>query len=49
MCFEVVSGLRVNVGKIDVVFQWGMPIIEDLGGVLGCRVSALPLKIWVCL
>jgi hypothetical protein len=44
LCFEVVSGLRVNLGKFEIV---AIGEVEDIGALattLGCNVAALPMK-----
>uniref|UniRef100_A0A2N9G078 Reverse transcriptase domain-containing protein n=1 Tax=Fagus sylvatica TaxID=28930 RepID=A0A2N9G078_FAGSY len=41
--FEVVSGLRVNLQKSEMVLVGDVPNLEDLADVLGCKLSALPM------
>jgi hypothetical protein len=44
LCFEAVSGLRVNLGKSKIV---AIGEVEDIGALattLGCSVAALPMK-----
>ncbi|XP_065618459.1 uncharacterized protein LOC136062819 [Quercus suber] len=42
--FEEVSGLRINLGKSELVPIGGVPNLEALVGLLGCGQSSLPLK-----
>ena len=42
--FEEVSGLRINLGKSELVPVGGVPNLEVLVGLLGCGQSSLPLK-----
>ena len=41
--FEVVSRLRVNLQKSEMVPVWDIPNLEALVDVLGCKLSALPM------
>jgi hypothetical protein len=45
LCFEVVSGLKINLSKSELVLV-GKDGVEGLAQILGCRVSSLPI-IWV--
>ena len=42
--FEEVSGLRINLGKSELVPVGRVPNLEALVGLLGCGQSSLPLK-----
>ena len=42
--FEVVSGLKINLGKSELVSIGNVPNMEELVEMLGCRQSSLPLK-----
>ena len=42
--FKVVSGLKINLLKSELVLIDIMPNIEELVEILGCRQSSLPLK-----
>jgi hypothetical protein len=44
LCFEVVSGLKVNLGKSELVPVGHVDNVDGLAGILGCGVSSLPLK-----
>jgi len=53
LCFEVVSGLKVNLAKsvlvpvgdvVDVDWLAGVVDVDWLAGIMGCGVSLLPLK-----
>jgi hypothetical protein len=44
LCFEVVSGLRVNLGKSEIVAIGEVEDIGALATILGCSVVALPMK-----
>jgi hypothetical protein len=44
LCFEIVSGLKINLSKSELVF---VGVVVDVGGlahILICRVSSLPMK-----
>jgi hypothetical protein len=41
LCFEAVSGLRVNLGKSEMVPIGNVPNIQELAAMLECRISAL--------
>ncbi|KAI8530701.1 hypothetical protein RHMOL_Rhmol11G0080100 [Rhododendron molle] len=44
LCFEVVSGLKVNLGKSEMI---PIGVVEDIGDIaqlLGCKVVALPVS-----
>ena len=42
--FEEVSGLRINLGKLELVPVGEVHNLGVLMGLLGCRHSSLPLK-----
>lgn len=42
LCFEVVSGLKVNLSKTKVIPVGGVGNVQELAAILGCRVSSLP-------
>ena len=43
-CFEATSGLRVNLGKSELVQVGEMPHLEELADILGCKTATLPMK-----
>ena len=42
--FEASSGLRVNLGKSELVQVGDVPILEELADILGCKTTTLPMK-----
>jgi hypothetical protein len=44
LCFEAVSGLRINLGKSEIVPIGPVVDVEDLAQVLGGRIASLPMK-----
>jgi hypothetical protein len=44
LCFEAVLGLRVNLGKSEIVAIGDVEDIGALATILGCSVAALPMK-----
>jgi hypothetical protein len=44
VCFEAVSGLKVNLPKSALVPVGSLDDVEQLAGLLGCGISSLPLK-----
>jgi hypothetical protein len=44
VCFEAVSGLKVNLPKSALVPVGSLDDVEQLAGLLGCGISPLPLK-----
>jgi len=44
LCFEAASGLRINLAKLEMVPMGIVENVDGLVGILGCRVSSLPLK-----
>uniref|UniRef100_A0A2N9FRM3 Reverse transcriptase domain-containing protein n=1 Tax=Fagus sylvatica TaxID=28930 RepID=A0A2N9FRM3_FAGSY len=43
--FEASSGLRVNLGKSELVQVGDMPVLEDLANILGCKTTTLPMNL----
>jgi hypothetical protein len=41
--FQAISGLKINLGKSELVPVGDVTNVNELVGILGCRVSALPL------
>ena len=41
--FQAVSSLKVNLGKSELVPVGSVPNVEELAGVLGCKVAGLPM------
>jgi hypothetical protein len=39
LCFEVISGLKVNLAKLELVLVVNVANIDGLAGNMGCRVS----------
>jgi hypothetical protein len=44
LCFEVVSGLRIDLAKSELVPVGNVINAEGLTSLFGCRVSSLPMK-----
>jgi hypothetical protein len=42
--FEVVSSLKINLTKSELVLVGNVNSVESLARILGCRVSSLPMK-----
>ena len=42
--FEATSGLRINLGKSELVQVGEVPLLEELADILGCKTSTLPMK-----
>ena len=42
--FEAIIGLCVNLGKSELVFVGGVPDIEGLANILGCKIAGLPMQ-----
>jgi hypothetical protein len=42
--FEATIGLCVNLGKSELVFVGGVPDIEGLANILGCKIAGLPMQ-----
>jgi hypothetical protein len=43
LCFEAVSGLRINLGKFKLVPIGKVEDVESLAYILGCRIGSLPM------
>jgi hypothetical protein len=43
LCFEAVSGLRINLGKSELVPIGEVEDVESLAHILGCRIGSLPM------
>jgi hypothetical protein len=43
-CFEATSGLRVNLGKSELIQVGEVPHLEELANILGCKTATLPMK-----
>ncbi|KAF5479666.1 hypothetical protein F2P56_000468, partial [Juglans regia] len=43
LCFEAVSGLKVNYDKSELVPIGEVQDIRDLTGILGCKIASLPM------
>jgi len=43
LCFEVVSRLRINLGKSELVPIGEVDDVESLTHILGCRIGSLPI------
>jgi hypothetical protein len=43
LCFEAASGLRINLGKSEIVPIGEVENVERLANLLGCRVASLPM------
>jgi hypothetical protein len=44
LCFEVVSGLEINLAKSKLVSMGNVDNVDGLTGIRGYGVSSLPLK-----
>jgi hypothetical protein len=42
--FEAISGLKINLGKLELVPIGDVHHIEDLAGILGCKTNILPMN-----
>ena len=42
--FQAISGLKINLGKSELVPVGTVPEVEDLAAVLGCKVATLPMS-----
>ena len=42
--FEATLGLRVNLGKSELVQVGDVPFLEELANILGCKTMTLPMK-----
>ena len=43
LCFEAVSGLKVNLAKSEIIPVGEVPRLPSLAAILGCRSSMLPI------
>jgi hypothetical protein len=43
LCFEAAFGLRINIGKSEIVHISVVEDVEGLANLLGCRVASLPM------
>jgi hypothetical protein len=43
LCFEAASGLRINLGKSEIVPISAVEDVEGLTHLLGCQVASLPM------
>jgi len=43
-CFEAASGLRINLGKSEIVLIGAVEDVEGLAHLLGCRVASFPMS-----
>jgi len=44
LCFEVVSGLKIDLSKFEIVPIGNVGDVEGLASILGCGVASLPIK-----
>jgi hypothetical protein len=44
LCFDAVSGLKINLAKLELVPVGKVENVDGLAGILGCGVASLPLK-----
>ena len=44
LCFQAFTGLKVNVGKSEIIPVGEVGNIDDLASILNCRVGSLPMK-----
>jgi hypothetical protein len=44
LCFEAISGLKINLQKSELVAVGEVPNIEELADILSCRISFFPMK-----
>jgi hypothetical protein len=44
VCFEAISGLKVNLWKSGLVVVGHVPHQKELADILNCSISSLPLK-----
>jgi hypothetical protein len=44
LCFEVVSGLKINLSKSEIVPVGDVGDVEGLSSILECGVALLPMK-----
>lgn len=44
LCFEVVSGLKINLRRYEAIAVGDVDNMEELTTILGCRVAHLPMS-----
>jgi hypothetical protein len=44
LCFEAVSGMKINLSKFEIVLVGDVGDVEELVSILGCGVASLPIK-----
>jgi hypothetical protein len=44
LCFEVVSGLKINLSKLELVPVGNVNNVVELASIMGCKVSYFPIK-----
>ena len=44
LCFEAVSGLKINLSKSEIVPIGEVEDVDSLASIFGCRVVGLPMK-----
>lgn len=44
LCFEAVSGLKINLGKSEAITVGEVANVDELADILGCRVAWLPMS-----
>jgi len=44
LCFEAVSGLKINILKLEIIPVCEVDGVESLASIMGCGVALLPLK-----
>jgi hypothetical protein len=44
LCFEAVSGLRINLAKVELVSVCNVMNVEGLAIILGRKVFSMPMK-----
>jgi hypothetical protein len=44
LCFEVVSGLKINLSKSEILLVGNVGDVEGLASILTCKVASLPTK-----
>ncbi len=48
LCFETIFGLKINLSKSKMVRIGEIPDVAALVAILGCKISALPMKnLWL--
>jgi hypothetical protein len=48
LCFEAMLGLKINLGKFELVPVGFVPLVEDLACIFGFGVTAFPMKYLSC-